>query len=104
HDFTFVTNSDSHSLPKIGREYQKIAMKNPSFKELYYALHEVEGRRILKNYGMNPKLGKYYTTVCQKCMTSLLYGTTICTECESKKVINGVFDRIQSLKDFEGKH
>src|SRR5699024_6281995 len=33
HDFTFVSNSDAHSLAKIAREYQEIAMKTPSFKE-----------------------------------------------------------------------
>src|SRR5690625_204718 len=70
HAYRYVTNSDSHSLPKIGREYQQIAMKEASFKELYYALHGVNGRDIVANYGMNPKLGKYHTTVCQACMAS----------------------------------
>src|SRR5699024_8525300 len=51
------------------------------------------------NYGMNPLLGKYYTTVCQDCFTSVTYGTTICPSCQSKKIINGVFDRIETLND-----
>src|SRR5699024_1954170 len=33
HAFTFLSNSDAHSLPKIAREYQEITMKDPSFKE-----------------------------------------------------------------------
>lgn len=97
--YTFLTNSDSHSLAKIGREYQQIRMETPSFRELYYALHAVEGRGVAVNYGMNPKLGKYYTTVCQKCMAPLPYRTVSCTHCSSKKVINGVFDRISELKN-----
>lgn len=100
--YTFVTNSDSHSLAKIGREYQQFKMGTPSFQELYYALHGVKGREVTVNYGMNPKLGKYYTTVCQACMTSLPYRTVSCTQCGSKKVVNGVFDRIQELKNRDG--
>src|SRR5699024_2284373 len=69
------------------------------FKELYRALHQIDERRIIENYGMNPKLGKYYTTVCQNCMTSLTYGSNVCSNCRSKKIVNGVFDRIQSLAD-----
>lgn len=99
HKYTFVTNSDSHSLAKIGREYQKLTMESPSFKELYYALHGVNDRKIIENYGMNPKLGKYYTTVCQACMKPAQYGEKVCMACGSKKVVNGVFDRIQELTD-----
>src|SRR5699024_460420 len=73
HDFTYVTNSDSHSLPKIAREYQEMCLLEPSFKEFYYALHGVKGRSIVRNYGMNPQLGKYYTTVCQVCLQALDY-------------------------------
>ena len=65
HKYTFVTNSDAHSLAKIGREYQKMLMETPSFKEFYYVLHQKEGRKVTVNYGMNPKLGKYHLTVCQ---------------------------------------
>src|SRR5699024_7041041 len=34
HRYSFVTNSDAHSLAKIAREYQKVRMQTPSFKEL----------------------------------------------------------------------
>lgn len=97
HDYTFLTNSDAHSLAKIAREYQSIEMGEPSFKEFYWALHEVKGRRIKQNFGMNPQLGKYYTTVCDKCLESLKVEIEQCPECGSKKVIKGVFDRIQEL-------
>lgn len=98
HQYTFLTNSDSHSLAKIGREYQQITMKEPSFKELNYALHCIDGRRVASNFGMNPKLGKYYTTVCQQCMESVQFLTKECPHCHSKKIVNGVFDRIQQLR------
>lgn len=99
HNYTYVTNSDSHSLAKIGREYQQMLLKEPSFKEFYYALHEVKGRKVSANYGMNPKLGKYYTTVCQHCMENISFGIVKCPHCQSKKVVNGVYDRIKQLQD-----
>src|SRR5699024_8473099 len=97
HHYTFLSNSDAHSLAKIAREYQAMEMKEPSFKEFYCALHEVNGRRITKKYGMNPKLGKYHTTVCDKCLTPLEIETKQCPNCHSTKIIKGVFDRIQEL-------
>lgn len=101
HDFTFVTNSDAHSLAKIGREYQEIAMEEPSFKEFNLALHRVDNRRIVRNFGMNPLLGKYHKTVCNKCLTSVSTEMNECPNCGSHKIIKGVFDRIQELKGTE---
>lgn len=99
HDYTFVSNSDAHSLAKIAREYQEISMEEPSFKEFYWALHLVKGREIKRNFGMNPRLGKYHTTVCKKCLHALPLEDTKCPMCGSTKIIKGVADRIQELKD-----
>ncbi|OZU90044.1 TIGR00375 family protein [Virgibacillus indicus] len=98
-DYTYVSNSDAHSLAKIAREYQEIHMKEPSFTEFYWALHQVEGRKIKQNYGMNPRLGKYHTTVCNNCLEPLDPTAEKCHVCGSVKIIKGVFDRIQELKD-----
>lgn len=102
HKYSFLTNSDSHSLQKIGREYQLICMEAPSFLEFKKALHQTEGRKITANYGMNPKLGKYHATVCQSCMELVAFGTLECPNCSSKKIVNGVPDRIAQLKTFGG--
>lgn len=96
--YTFLTNSDAHSLPKIGREYQLITMKKPSFQEFEWALHGVEGRSVKANYGMSPKLGKYYTTVCHDCMKSVSFNDVVCPHCQSSQIVKGVYDRIQELK------
>ncbi|MFS0672735.1 endonuclease Q family protein [Ornithinibacillus sp. 179-J 7C1 HS] len=103
HSYTYVTNSDAHSLAKIGREYQEIMMKEPSFKEFHYALHQVEGRKIVRNYGMNPMLGKYHKTVCDKCLHYMSSDTSVCEKCGSSKIVKGVADRIEELADFDGK-
>ncbi len=101
HDYTYLSNSDAHSLGKIAREYQEIAMEQPSFQEFHFALHQVKGRKITRNFGMNPKLGKYYTTVCDHCSEPLTPEMTQCPACGSLKVIKGVADRIRELADAE---
>ncbi|CAH2716378.1 hypothetical protein BACCIP111895_03563 [Neobacillus rhizosphaerae] len=101
HDYTFVTNSDAHSLAKIAREYQVIAMKEPTFKELQKALKKKEGRKIVSNYGLDPLLGKYHKTVCTECLHPAVEEDQICTLCGNKKIIKGVADRILELKTAE---
>lgn len=101
HPYTFVTNSDAHSLAKIAREYQIIAMKEPTFKELEKALKGEEDRKIIANYGLDPKLGKYHKTVCAHCLNHLEQGADRCSICGKEKVIKGVADRIQELKTAE---
>lgn len=55
---SFLTNSDAHSLPKIAREYNKMQVEDISFKELMMAIKNENGRKILTNYGLDPKLRK----------------------------------------------
>ena len=100
---TFLTNSDAHSLPKIAREYNKILVQDISFKELLKALKNEDGRKILTNYGLDPKLGKYHRTYCEVCGKNIP-GTapvTKCNTCDSRNITMGVYDRIQIIKDKE---
>lgn len=98
---TFVTNSDAHSLPRIAREYNKILVDNISFKEIVKALKNEDGRRILANYGLDPKLGKYHRSYCEDCNDSIEIdeAADICPICGGKNIIFGVFDRIELIKD-----
>ena len=98
---TFVTNSDAHSLPKIAREYNKMLVKDISFKEIVKALKGEEGRKVLCNYGLDPKLGKYHRTFCDDCSQVIQTKEPVvnCPHCRSTKVTFGVFDRIELLKD-----
>jgi uncharacterized protein (TIGR00375 family) len=98
HRYTFVTNSDAHSLAKIAREYQVVEMEEPTFKELHKALKGENGRRIVANYGLDPLLGKYHKTVCAECLQPANYDDQICALCGKKKIIRGVADRILELK------
>ncbi|AEI41261.1 endonuclease Q family protein [Paenibacillus mucilaginosus] len=101
--YTFLTNSDAHSLPKIGREYNEFAMEEASFSELRRVLGGEEGRGVLANYGLNPRLGKYHRTYCDSCSSILDEGGAVVTErclyCGSTKLVRGVMDRILSIAD-----
>lgn len=98
--FTFVTNSDAHSLGKIAREYQKVQMEEPNFLELGKALHLQGNRKVVVNYGLNPYLGKYHISVCQKCDTSLEEYEPNCPVCGGK-VLKGVAHRIHEIATFD---
>ena len=102
-DKTFVTNSDAHSLPKIAREYNKMLVNDISFKEVVKALKNEDGRKILANYGLDPKLGKYHRTHCDDCDSTIetKEPVEVCPKCGSTKVTFGVFDRIELIKDKE---
>ena len=100
---TFLTNSDAHSLPKIAREYNKMEVETISFKEVVKALKNEDGRRVVANYGLDPKLGKYHRTYCDDCEKSIETKEPVekCPMCGGKNVTFGVFDRIELIKDKE---
>ena len=98
---TFVTNSDAHSLPKIAREYNKLQVEDISYKEVVKALKGEDGRKVIANYGLDPKLGKYHRTYCDNCNQAIetKEPVEVCPKCGSNKVTFGVFDRIELIKD-----
>ena len=100
---TFLTNSDAHSLPKIAREYNKIQVEDISYKEFLMAIKKEGGRKILCNYGLDPKLGKYHRTYCETCKENITGVAPVmkCGNCDSKNITMGVYDRIEMIKDKE---
>lgn len=106
HDKTFLTNSDAHSLGKIGREYQQVRMAEPSFAEWVLALKRERGRGVAVNYGLHPRLGKYHQTTCQSCRSALpAEGDGRCPVCGYRAVVRGVEERVCQLADLPpGKH
>ena len=65
------------------------------------ALKNEDGRKILANYGLDPKLGKYHRTFCEVCGKAIegKAPVTHCNMCDSSKITMGVFDRIEMIKD-----
>ena len=72
-----------------------------SFKEIVKALKNEDGRKIIANYGLDPKLGKYHRTYCDDCEKSIETSKPVetCPYCNGKNVTFGVFDRIELIKD-----
>ncbi len=98
---TFLTNSDAHSLPRIAREYNKMELEDINFEEFVKVLKREDGRKILKNYGLDPKLGKYHRTYCEVCGKRIPGNAPVtkCDTCDSKNITMGVYDRIEIIKD-----
>lgn len=113
-DKVFLTNSDAHSLPKIAREYNLLEMEDISFDSFVKVIKGNDNKnRVIKNFGMNPTLGKYNTTYCDNCnklsdikVIEEVKGTgknkklkkiNTCVNCGSKKVVKGVINRIEEI-------
>lgn len=103
---TFLSNSDAHSLQKIGREFNVFDIKENNFEEILLALKMLSNRKIIKNYGLNPELGKYHRTYCLDCnhINSSEPPVYKCLNCGSENVVFGVKDRITEIKDQETMH
>lgn len=100
--YPLLSNSDAHSLGKIGREYNELLLSAPSYREFELALAGEEGRSIAANYGLDPRLGKYHRSFCSTCGTTASGDEPMlerCPGCGSKQIVRGVLDRILSIAD-----
>nr|WP_092067359.1 endonuclease Q family protein [Dendrosporobacter quercicolus]NSL46545.1 TIGR00375 family protein [Dendrosporobacter quercicolus DSM 1736]SDL55220.1 TIGR00375 family protein [Dendrosporobacter quercicolus] len=100
--FSFLSNSDAHSLDKIAREYNVLMMAAPSFTEFAKVCRRQEGRRVAANYGLDPRLGKYHRSCCPSCGTAVA-ATVLpgqCSVCGGNQLIQGVFDRIEQIASY----
>ncbi|HHW56670.1 MAG TPA: histidinol-phosphatase [Clostridia bacterium] len=106
HKKTFLSNSDAHSLEKIGREFNAFDIEEANFEEIFLAIKRERGREIVENYGLNPKLGKYHRTFCLDCGYIAKEKPPVkrCLKCGSSNIVMGVKDRIEELKDHDTKH
>ncbi|ACM60443.1 uncharacterized protein (TIGR00375 family) [Caldicellulosiruptor bescii] len=94
---SLLSNSDAHSLKNIAREFNEIEVENVSAKDVIKSLKE---NRIKANYGINPKLGKYHKSYCNRCNSSFnlkIQNAILCPFCKSRDIVIGVEDRISWL-------
>lgn len=99
----FLSNSDAHSLQKIAREYTVMDLKSPDFNSIVKAFKKDDNEnKIVANYGLDPKLGKYHRTRCKKCGTIQdgFFPVDKCSYCSSKNVVLGVLDRVSLIADY----
>jgi PHP family Zn ribbon phosphoesterase len=74
---TYITSSDAHSPSpeKIGREFIRLKIEKPSYHEISLALSRKKGRKPVANFGLDPRLGKYYLSFCPSCRRTLVLTT-----------------------------
>lgn len=98
-----VSNSDAHSLDKLGREANVFEMDAPSYDELHRILTEKDVSRFLETIEFFPEEGKYHTDghrdcgfFCEPKETKRLKG--LCPKC-GKPLTVGVLHRVDDLAD-----
>lgn len=99
HRLTFLSNSDCHSPwpHRIGREFNRFDMAEPTFEELRKAILRQKNRPIL-NAGFDPREGKYHMTACTRCFRQ--YKWPAPSRCGCGGLIKrGVSDRVRELSD-----
>jgi len=101
-DKTFLTNSDAHSLPRIAREYNAVAVEEPNYRELMRALRRDAGRGVIANFGLDPRLGKYHRTYCPACDRVATQPPPVlaCPACGRTEVVKGVLDRVTEIAEY----
>jgi uncharacterized protein (TIGR00375 family) len=110
-DVTFLSNSDAHSPwpDKLGREFNRFALEEPTYEEIVKAIKHENGRRVVLNVGFDPKLGKYHRSACSSCYKQFEFREAKelgwrCDRCNGL-IKKGVWDRINELADYpEPKH
>ncbi|MFW9782128.1 MAG: hypothetical protein ACFFFB_07580, partial [Candidatus Heimdallarchaeota archaeon] len=92
---SFLSNSDAHSQDprSLGREFNRLDIDNPSFDEILLALSRQNGRKIILNVGLHPKLGKYYNMFCNKCRRRVLFR-------KAKKQVGSIFNQYSLTDNF----
>lgn len=98
---SYISNSDAHSLGKMGREYNVFLMDGLNYDEWLMALKSENGRKITANYGLNPKLGKYHRSYCLVC-DKIIDGKPPKLQCPvnpDHRILVGVLDRLQVIRD-----
>ncbi|MBU0531853.1 MAG: endonuclease Q family protein [Candidatus Uhrbacteria bacterium] len=98
-----VSNSDAHSLPKLGREANVFEIEEPSFSEFVRIFKEQDKEKFLYTIEFYPEEGMYHADGCRKCgfwceptETKKLGG--ICPKCKKPMVI-GVWNRVIEIAD-----
>ncbi|HCC60092.1 MAG: DNA helicase UvrD [Candidatus Staskawiczbacteria bacterium RIFOXYC1_FULL_37_43] len=99
---TLISNSDSHSAPKIGRE-ANVFNADISYKAIFDALKSKDPKKFLYTIEFFPEEGKYHYDGHRLCNLSLSPEESkkynnICPRCQKPLVI-GVLNRVEELAD-----
>ncbi len=98
-----LSNSDSHSPEKIGREANVFDLDHLRYDELYEAIRYKEKKKLACTYEFYPEEGKYHFDGHRNCNVSFSPEETkkrngICPVCKKPLTI-GVLSRVEQLAD-----
>src|SRR3989344_3205077 len=98
-----ISNSDAHSLDKLGREANVFDMDTPSYEEFVRILRERDAKKFLYTIEFFPEEGKYHLDGCANCQFSCLPAESKknderCAKCKRKLTL-GVVYRVEKLAD-----
>ena len=103
--YSLVSNSDAHSLRKIGREANvfEIPENKLSYDEIIRVIKDKDPKEFLYTIEFFPEEGKYHLDGHADCKFSCLPAQTkklkgICPKC-GKKLLVGVLNRVEALGD-----
>ncbi len=103
--YTLVSNSDAHSLRKLGREANvfEIAEDKLSYSEIIRIIKQADPKEFLYTLEFFPEEGKYHLDGHRDCKFSCIPPKTkqlggICPKC-GKKLLVGVLNRVDVLAD-----
>lgn len=105
-DITLISNSDAHSLPKLGREANVFDFDSESdvtYSEIKRIIDEQDRKKFLYTIEFFPEEGKYHYDGHAACNFSCAPEETekyggLCPKCK-KKLIIGVENRVYELAD-----
>ncbi len=98
----FFSNSDAHSLAKLGREYNLMLLPELSFQGICSVFTGTASRAaVVANYGLSPRLGKYHRTYCHACEAPAETSPPVyaCTRCGGTDITFGVADRLAEIAE-----
>lgn len=101
--YTLLSNSDMHSLPKLGREANmfEIEEKDFTYRSIINAIRNKDPKRLKSTIEFYPEEGKYHFDGHKECKFSVdptNSSISVCRVC-GKKLIIGVLHRVKDLAD-----
>ncbi len=101
--YALISNSDAHSLEKLGREANVFNVSKIEYNEIFKAIKDKDKAKFIRTIEFYPEEGKYHYDGHRQCNFSLKPGKSsdrICPVCKKPLVI-GVMHRVMELADRE---
>jgi uncharacterized protein (TIGR00375 family) len=104
-NISLISNSDAHSLRKLGREANVFDLDEVSYDSIFGALKKKDLKKFLYTIEFFPEEGKYHLDGHADCKISMMPSESkkrggICPVC-GKKLLLGVMNRVNALGDRE---